>query len=106
MYILDKVKAKVILLNELKYKEYAVDSFLERYPEIHDELSESVTKWLEDRSVVDVSAFGISLKELMSFNNRDLLMAVKDMNSLFDEDMDDEKRKDWIRILRTPHNFE
>lgn len=106
MMILDKVKAKEILLNELKHKEYAVDSFLEKYPEIHDELSESVNKWLEDRSVVDVSAFGISLKEIMAVNNDNLLTAVRDMNKLFDADMDDEKRKDWIRILQRPHTFE
>ncbi len=106
MMTLDKAKAKEVLLSELGSNPALVDRFLDRYPEIHDELSGSVTKWLEDRSVVDVSAFGISLKEIMAVNNENLLVAVRNMNKLFDKDMDDAARNEWISVLRKPHTIE
>ncbi len=105
MYILDKAKAGEILAKEFNYKEYDVNIFLGRFPEIHDELSHSVQKWLEDRTIEDVDVFGLTIKELMNVNKHEnFLHAIQMLNGLYD--MDEEERTDMIRILRTPHTFE
>jgi hypothetical protein len=105
MYILDKVKAEEILTKELGYKDYAVKGLLKDYPQIHDELSHAVEKWLEDRTIEDVDVFGLSVKELMNINdNETFLHAIKMLNALYN--MNEEERTNFIRILRKPHTFE
>jgi serine kinase of HPr protein (carbohydrate metabolism regulator) len=101
--IIDKVKAKEILVGELGYKPYEADIYLKDYPELFGELAPAVEKWFEDRTISDVSVKGVSIKDLMRIHKCHFLMAVSELNPLFKPDMTEEKKTEYARIIQKPH---
>ena len=92
MLVLDKEKAKGVLVSELGYKPYQADSFLDDFPAIHDELEESVKAWLEDRSILDVEVEDLLISSVMETQSCNFLFAIKYLNRLLDEDISPETR--------------
>lgn len=102
MLILDKEQVKSILINEFGYTSIGADSYLRRYPPIHDELVPTIQQWLKDRSVQDVNTHGLSIREIMRIQNFHFLEAVKYLNVLLDEDLSSDDRDELIDFYRTP----
>ena len=102
MYKIDKEKAKHILTTELGYTPARAELYLKDYPLIHNELAEAAKSWMEDRSKLDVSVFGISIKEYMKIQHCHFLMAVRDLNHLLDKDIPPERRTRLVELLRKP----
>lgn len=102
MYQINKEKAKKILVTELNYKPTNADIYLQDYPPIHDELSEAVNQWLEDRSIKNISISGLSIKEIMETRRCHFLMAVQNLNRMLDEDLTPHQRERLIEILKKP----
>lgn len=62
MYRIDMDKFKEVLVSELGYDSVDEDIYLKDYPdEIHDELKDSVERWLEDRTIINVDVYGVSV---------------------------------------------
>ena len=102
MYVLDNERAKTILIQELGYTRISAESFLRDFPPVHNELAGAVRQWLDDRTVLDVSVFGLSISEYMRIRHAHFLMAVRDLNRLLDADLTPERRERLIKILQKP----
>ncbi len=102
MYTIDKEKAKKILVTELGYPPGTADVFLRDFPPLHDELAEPVNRWLEDRTVQDVSVCGLSMSEVMRTQRYNVLLAAKYMNRLLDPALPPERREKLVASLRKP----
>jgi len=102
MLEIDRTKAKAILVAELGFSSFDADWFLRDYPRIHDELAEAVTRWLTDRTVLDVSVGGVTIKEVMQTRGDHFLMAVRLLNRLLDADVSPDQRERMARLLRRP----
>lgn len=102
MFTLDKAQAKKILIDELEYDAIGADQFLKKYPPLYDDLSEAVERWLKDRTVLKVDIFGLSIDEVMKVQGYNFLLAVSEINRLFDSDMSDEKRNRIVKHLKRP----
>jgi len=100
--VLDKEQIKKILSSELEYTPIEAVSFVREFPAIHDELSKAVQGWLEDRTISDINAFGLSIQEYMRTHHAHFLMAIRDLNRLYDNDLTPERRNRLIEILRNP----
>lgn len=102
MLIINKEEVKRILETELGYSSFEANSYLRDYPPIHDELVEVVKRWLQDRTITDFYMFGLSLQEYMSNHRANFLMAVRDFNHLFDDDLSPERRDRLVGIMHKP----
>jgi hypothetical protein len=102
MLVINKGEVKKILVTELGYSSFEANIYLRDYPSIHDELVEVVQKWLEDRTITDINVFGLSLVEYMRNHRAHFLMAVRDFNRLFDNDLTSERRERLIGIMHKP----
>jgi len=103
MLILDNNQVKYILCSELGYSPIEADSYLRDFPVIHDELADAVQRWLEDRTVLETNIFGLSIKDYMRTHHSHFLMAVRDLNHLYDNDLTPERRDRLVGILRKPN---
>jgi len=99
---IDKSQAEAILTEELGFSALGASMFLRDFPPIHDELAKSVSRWFSDRTVLDVSVGGISLKEVMQARGDHFLMAVRLLNRLLDADVAPEEREEQAQLLRRP----
>jgi len=102
MLQLDASQAKRILVTELGYSSLGADMFLRDFPPIHEELAEAVSRWMADRTVLDVEVAGLTLTELMRVRRAHFLMAVRLLNRLLDSDVDPDNRVRLARILHRP----
>jgi hypothetical protein len=102
MFIIDKEKAKEILVAELDYKPSEAQVFLIDYPPIHDELADSVRQWFENRTVSDFNVYGLTLIEVMKTRRRNFLLAIRELNLLLNPDLTDDDRNRLLRLLRKP----
>lgn len=59
-------KIKSILMNELKYSEYAADVTAQDLDNIQPQLKKALDKWLLDRTISDVETLGFSARKLMA----------------------------------------
>jgi len=102
MLTINQGEVKKILIAELGYSSFEANSYLRDYPAIHDELVEVVQQWLQDRTITDFNVFGLSLKEYMRNHRAHFLMAVRDFNRLFDDDLTPGRRERLIGIMHKP----
>lgn len=102
MLKIDKKQAKAILIAEQGFSPIAADAFLSDFPPIHDELAESVSRWLKDRTVLDVDVAGVTVQEVMQARGDHFLMAVRLLNRLLDADVSPDQRERMARLLRCP----
>lgn len=100
MLKIDTRQAREILIAELGFSPIAADAFLSDFPPIHDELAESVSRWLTDRTVLDVDVAGVTIRELMQARGDHFLMAVRLL--LLDADVSPAQRERMASLLRRP----
>ena len=105
MYILDKDKARSLLLTK-DSNPIVIETFLDNFPPLDDSLGQLVDQWLDDQQIPDLVIDGISLKHLMSFRASNFLKAIRDLNKLLDPSLSEADRQQWIRILNTPRFYE
>ncbi len=98
---IDTEKVKKILVDELDYKEFEAEHFLKDFPNINEELVPAVEQWLKDRTIVDTDFGGITIKDVMKTRCH-FLMAINQLNRLFDDDLSDEKKKRLKELLKKP----
>ena len=105
MYLLDKQKAREILLEE-GFKPYQVNQLLKRYPPVHDSLGPAIEKWLNERVVSEVVVDNISVRNVMELRHSHFLIAIRDLSQLLNPDLTTQKREQWRRIVTTPVFYE
>lgn len=102
MLKIDKKQAKAILIAEQGFSSIAADAFLSDFPPIHDELIEAVSRWLADRTVLEVDVAGVTVKEVMKVRGDHFLMAVRLLNRLLDKDVVPDQRERMAHMLCGP----
>lgn len=106
MYVLDKDRARLKLLEEKKVPARQIDRFLDRYPPIQPSLGKYIDQWLDTGTVPEAVIDGIPLKDVIKFRRCHFLAAVRDLNQVLDMDLPPEKREQWRKILTTPVYYE
>jgi hypothetical protein len=91
-----------ILTTELGYQPAQAVAFVRDFPAIHDELADTVNRWLQDRTVIDTSIYGVTISEVMRVRRSNFLLALRAVNRLLDQDVDDDRRNQMIQDLRMP----
>jgi len=102
MFILDKVKIAQILQDEFAYSPEESLKFIDTLQPIQDELKPIVTSWLENRNFNDIKIFNLSIKDLMRIHGMNFLEAIRDINRLFDPNLDISQRKRLASVLSKP----
>jgi hypothetical protein len=102
MLTINKQEAQKILVSELDYETHQAELFLEDYPVIHEELEEAVKKWFEDRTIMNFDVEGIAISEFMKIRNYNFLLAIKELNKLFDKDITEKEREKLKRLIIKP----
>ena len=102
MLEIDRNKARDILVKEHDFTAEKVDSYLELYPLLHEDLREPVEAWFKDRTVQDFEVDGISIKQVMEAQGTHFLNAVRGLNDLLTKELTDEEREALKTILTTP----
>jgi hypothetical protein len=93
MVKVDKQTLKQILESELNYQDYEADLFLRDFPEtIHDPLEKAYNQWLTDRTVSEEPVEGLLITNVMKNRQTHFLMALREINRLFDEGVTDDQR--------------
>jgi hypothetical protein len=105
MYILDKTRARKVLLDQ-NIKPHQADRLLEHLSPVPDRLGHFIDQWLQDQTVPDVEIDGITLKQVMDNHHSHFLIAICDLAMLLDPDLTTEKRTQWRRILSTQRKYE
>lgn len=106
MYVLDKDRARDVLLEEKRIPPHQVEKFLDRFPPLHAKLGEIVDQWLDTQTIPNVVIDGISLEEVTRIRHCHFLVAVRDLNKILDPNLSPEKRDQWRKILTTPVYYE
>lgn len=100
---LDKTEVTKILVNEFHYTEKEAETFINNFPFINEELVPSVKQWLNDRTILDTDFGGITIEEVMKANNRHhFLLAILDLNRLFDKDFPEQQKSRFKELLKQP----
>ncbi len=105
MYLLDKTRARQVLLAE-NIKPFQADRLLERFPPLPDRFGPSIDTWLADQTIPDIDVDGITVKQVMENHHAHFLAAMSDLAVLLDPGLPPEKRSQWQRILTTPRSYE
>ena len=101
MYKIDKEKVKKILTEELGYNNIQAEIFCDLHlSSVHNELTKAVKRYLEDRTIIDISIHGLSIQELMKVQHVDFLEAIFYLNRILDDDVVDKDR--LVELLRRP----
>jgi len=87
MLVLDRARIADILESENGLSALAARRYADRYPPIHDELAPAVMRWLQDRSIVDISVGDVTIGELMAARPTHFLQAVRLLSRLLDDDI-------------------
>lgn len=97
---IDTTEVKNILVNELNYKEDQAESFINNFPSINEALAPALTQWLKDRTIVNTDFAGITIEEVMRNRNAHFLMAIQEINRLYDKDITEDKKSRSREILK------
>ncbi|NMB69850.1 hypothetical protein GYA27_01435 [candidate division WWE3 bacterium] len=98
MYLIDKTKAKNILISE-GYQEQDINLLLEDYPELYDDLGSVIDIWLNTKNFVDFTYEGISLSQIMNTRGEHIITAAKTMNRLLNPNLSPEEKTRLINSL-------
>lgn len=102
MFTVERNQLKKILVEELKQDEATAQVNSEVFPVLDDQLEESMKQWLTDRTVVDVSVEGVSLKEIMEKHGSNFLYAISSLNDLLNPKMDPVQKEALKKFLASP----
>jgi hypothetical protein len=105
MYILDKTRARKVLLAQ-NIKPHQADRLLKHLSPVPDHLGHFIEQWLDDQTIPDIEIDGITVKQIMDNHHSHFLTAISDLAVLMDPDLPPEKRTQWRRILTTPRKYE
>lgn len=102
MLVLDKEEIAHILEHEQGVDSFEARRYADRYMPIHDELAPAVHRWLQDRTVLEVSVGGVSVAQVMAGRPTHFLQAVRLLSRLLDEDIPVHERAARAERLRRP----
>jgi hypothetical protein len=105
MYKINKTKARKILIDEEHFLPLNADRMLKDFPPIQEPLAQAVQKWLEDRTIVDISVEGLTIKKVIHDQGYHFLIAVKNLNKLLDQTIPEDERKNLLKALKIPSVF-
>lgn len=88
-----------ILVEESGLSPFDVELFLSEFTSINDIFAPAIERWLEDRTIVDLSVEGVTISEVMKKRKCHFLAAVKDLNMLLDETIPASQRERFKETL-------
>ncbi len=105
MFDIDKEKVKQALIVD-GVQIWQIDRLLEKYPKLHEQMMNALNVWLENRTVSDIQIEGLSISDVMNTRRCHFLVAIRDLDRFYDENLIGDERDQWVRILKSPVYYE
>ncbi len=100
MVTIDTSLVRNILTNEQSYTQNQADLLTRDINPLQNELEETLSNWMQDRTITNYNVEGLNMNHLIQNNNRNFIPALGLLNKLLDtEKIPSEVRKKWIENL-------